>query len=64
MKKVCKSIAIAVGIIGFIIVLGAVGSGDVGDIGIEEVVTRCFWGCGMMIVGMFTAGIIDEKENA
>lgn len=63
MKTVCKSIAILLGIIGFIIVLGTAGASDVGTIGIEEVVKRLFWGCGMMIVGIFAAGIIDEKEN-
>ena len=64
MKTVCKSIAILLGIIGFIIVLGTAGASDVGAIGIEEVVKRCFLGCGMMIVGIFAAGMIDEKENA
>ena len=64
MKKVCKSIAMLLGVVGFIVILGTAGASDVGAIGIEEVVERCFWGCGMMLVGTFTAGIIDEKENA
>ena len=63
MKTVCKSIAILLGIIGFIIVLGTAGASDVGAIAIEQVVKRCCWGCGMMIVGIGTAGIIGEKEN-
>lgn len=64
MKKVCKSIAMLLGIVGFIVILGTAGASDVGAIGIEEVVKRCFCGCGMMVVGIFAAGIIDEKENA
>lgn len=64
MKKVIKSIAGALAIVGFVLILGTAGLSDNNLIGIGEVVTRIFWGGGMMIVGIFTAGIIDEKENA
>lgn len=63
MKKVIKCIAGAVAIVGFVLILGTAGLSDNNLIGIEEVVTRIFCGGGMMIVGIFTTGIIDEKER-
>ena len=59
--KAIKYIAVLVGIAGFIIALGAAGDNAMA---IEEMVKRALIGCGMMVVGLFAAGMIDEKENA
>ena len=64
MTTVCKWIAVVVGIIGFIIILGTVGASDAGTIGSEEELTRCALGIVMMIIGTFTAYKIEQKQNS
>ena len=64
MKNVCKWIAVAFIIIGFMFLLGTAGTSDLDLIGTKEVITRCLCGLGMMGAGVITAYIIEEKENA
>lgn len=58
MKKVCKWIAVALIIIGFMFILGTAGESDTGCIGFMEALKRCFCGLGMMGAGVITAYII------
>lgn len=64
MKKAIKCIAGAVAVAGFVLILGTAGLSDNNLIGINEVVTRVFCGMGLMVVGVMTTLIIEEKERA
>ena len=64
MKTVLKWIATTAGILGFLLILGTAGASDAGSISGEVVATRCLWGLGMMLAGVASAYIIEQKENA
>ena len=63
MRKLIKGIAVALIVLGFLFMMFAVGSADVGEMECNELIVRSALGVGVMLGGGYIIYSLEEKEE-